>query len=47
MAEQLVAEGLPSTLLLEVKSSGRLQHDTLVVSHCSSDGLDFGSHIKN
>lgn len=47
MAVQLVAEGLPPTLVLEVKNSGRLQHDTPVFSLCRSGGLDFGGHIKN
>lgn len=44
---QLDAEVLPPTLLLEVRSSGRPQHDIPVISLCSSGGLDFGGHIKN
>lgn len=44
---QLVAEGLSPTLLLVVKSSGKLQHDTPVLSLCRSGRLDLGGHIKN
>lgn len=47
MAEQLVAEGLSWTLLLEVKSPGGLRHDTPAVSLCRSGKLDFAGHIKN
>lgn len=44
---QLVAEVLSPTLLPEVKSSGKLLHDTPVLSLCRSGGLDLGGHIKN
>lgn len=45
--EQWHAQHLSSTLLQEVKSSGRLWHETPVISLCRSDGLDFGDHTRN
>lgn len=47
MVAQLVAEGLSTALLQEVKSSEKLWHDTPLISLCSSGRPDFGSHIKN
>jgi len=47
MEEQLVAEHLLWNLLLEVKSSQRLSHDTLEASLCRDGRLDFACHTKN
>lgn len=47
MEEQPVAEGLCWTVRHEMRRSGRLQRDTLVLCLCRNGRLDYVGRIKN